>query len=196
VAAGTAGRGGGIACVSVWKEKAPVSARDDRGLSSTKVGLSDADAEKWSTLLNQIVAAKLGTAAPQSRSTTSDSKTVMRLSQRHKHLDEGETARMIAAYQAGSSVYDLAEQFGCHRETVCRRLKSQGVQMRGRPLTLSQVDEAERLYAAGHSLASVGEHLGVWSSTVRKHLRARGVAMRPPHEQSPSRSQAGLPTRS
>ena len=137
------------------------------------VGLSDVYAEKWSPLLDQIASAKLGTATPRKRSTTPDSKTVTRFSQRHKHLDEGETARLIAAYQAGSSVYELAEQFGCHRETVSRRLKSRGVQMRGAALGKKQLDEAERLYAGGLSPAKVAEQIRVNATTVRRRLRAR-----------------------
>jgi predicted DNA-binding protein (UPF0251 family) len=144
------------------------------------VGLSDANAEKWSTLLNQIASAKLGSALPRKRSTTPNFKTVTRLSQRHKHLDEGETARMIAAYQAGSSVYELAEHFGCHRETVSRRLKSRGVQMRHLAVTTKQIDTAEHLYASGLSLAEVGTQMRIDPSTVWRRLRARGAAIRPP----------------
>ena len=145
------------------------------------VGLSDANAEKWSSLFDQIALAKTGSAAPQKRPTTVYRNAVRKLSQPQKRLDECEIAQLVAGYRAGSSVYALAEQFGCRRQTVSTWLKSQGVQMRGRPLDPAQIDEAERLYVAGHSLASVGEQLGVWSSTVRKYLRARGVAIRPPY---------------
>jgi DNA invertase Pin-like site-specific DNA recombinase len=145
------------------------------------VGLSDADAEKWSSLFDQIALAKTGATAPQKRPTTIYRKTVRKLRQQQKRHDASEIAQLVAGYQAGSTIFELAEQFGCHHETVCRRLKTEGVQMRGRQLTPAQVDEAERLYTAGHSLASVGEQLGVWSSTIRKHLRNRGVVMRPPH---------------
>ncbi len=114
--------------LSLVVEKAP------NGVHKEMVGLSDAHAEKWPPLLNQIASAKLRAAAPRTRSTTVDYGTVARLSQRQKHLDESETERIIALYQSGSSVYELAEQFGCHRQTVSRRLRSRGVQMRGSTL--------------------------------------------------------------
>jgi len=145
------------------------------------VGLSDANAKKWSSLFDQITLAKMGAAAPRKQPTAVYRKTVTKLCQPQKRHSDGEVVDLVAAYRAGASVYELAEQFGCRRQTVSAWLKSQGVQMRGRPLTPAQIDEAERLYAAGRSLASVGEQLGVWSSTVRKYLRTRGVVMRPPY---------------
>lgn len=150
------------------------------GLFSRMVGLSDANAEKWSSLFDHITLAKTGAAAPRKRPTTTYRRAVGKLSQQQKRLDEGEIAELVAGYLAGSSVLQLAEQFGCHHETVRRRLAAEGVQLRGRPLTSGQIDEAERLYLAGYSLTEVGEQIGTDRTAVCKRLRERGVPMRPP----------------
>ena len=142
------------------------------------VGLSDAHAEKWSPLLKHAAMAKEGTAAP--RRSMFDGWNVVKLRQHHKRLDDREVEQLVAAYLAGSSVYKLAEQFDCHRETVSRRLKSRGVQMRHLTVTKEQIDTAEHLYASGLPLAEVGRQMGLDPSTVRRRLRTRGAAIRPP----------------
>lgn len=159
----------------------------ERLIGFSGIRISDANAEKWSSLFDQITLAKTGASAPRKRPSVTYGKTVTKLRQPQKRLNGDEIIQLVAGYQAGSSVYQLAEQFGCRRQTVSQHLRSEGVQMRGRPLTPAQVDEAARLYADGHSLASIGAQLEVWSSTVRKHLRARGVMIRPPFRPTPLR---------
>jgi DNA invertase Pin-like site-specific DNA recombinase len=110
---------------------------------------------------------------------------VVKLRQHHRRLDDSEVEQLVAAYQAGSYVYELAEKFGCHRDTVSRRLKSRGVQMRGTALGKKQLDEAERLYASGLSYTEIGKRIGANRSAVRRRLRERGVVMRRPLGEHP-----------
>lgn len=143
------------------------------------MGLSDSHAEKWRTLRKRVASATRG---KESRPVDSAShcNTVSKIVQSQKRLDEGEIEELIAAYQAGSSVRELAKHFGCHRDTVSKKIKSHGIKMRNADLTSEQVDEAAFLYASGLSLSKVGERLSAHPSTIHRRLRERGVATRRP----------------
>jgi hypothetical protein len=69
-----------------------------------------------------------------------DYETVITLRQRHTWLSDDDIAKLVAGYKAGLSIYQLAQQFGCHRQTVSRSPKNHGTKMRGRPLTEEQID--------------------------------------------------------
>ncbi|TAN22205.1 MAG: hypothetical protein EPN30_09150 [Actinomycetota bacterium] len=49
---------------------------------------------------------------------------------RAKRLNDPQLVRLVELYKAGSSVYQLADQFGIDRRTVSIRLKEQGMVMR------------------------------------------------------------------
>ena len=85
---------------------------------------------------------------------------------------------LVAGYEAGATVYELADRFGVHRDTVSAHLHRQGVPMRRQGLNEAEVDRAVRLYIAGGSLGRVGSHLGVDAHTVRSALLKREVRMR------------------
>jgi hypothetical protein len=98
---------------------------------------------------------------------------------RAKQLQEEQAQKLIAAYEAGATVYQLGRQFGIARQTVSKILHRHGVIMRMAGLTPSQIEEAARLYEGDWSLAQVGMHMEVSSDTVRLRLLERGVRMRP-----------------
>ena len=89
---------------------------------------------------------------------------------------------LITAYEAGSTVYQLAEQFKINRRTVGEILKRHNVKTRWQRLTETDVDEAERLYAQGLSLARIGKQLDVSGGAVRLRLLRRGVQLRDRHD--------------
>jgi DNA-binding CsgD family transcriptional regulator len=81
-----------------------------------------------------------------------------------------EITALVQGYRGGLTVYELATQFGIHRETVSVVLEREGVPRRRRPLSLSQIEEAFKLREAGLSLAQVGAELGCDPSTVWRAL--------------------------
>jgi DNA-binding NarL/FixJ family response regulator len=99
---------------------------------------------------------------------------------RARQLSNQQVDELTAAYQAGGTVYDLAERFKINRKTVSDILHRAGVQIRGR-LTTDQVTEAVRLYAAGWSLARIGVELNTTGNTIRSRLIERGVTTRDTH---------------
>ena len=95
-----------------------------------------------------------------------------------KQLKPDQVQELIAAYQAGRTVYELGTQFSIDRRTVSDILHRHHVPMRRRGLSSEQVDEAVHLYNDGWPLARIGRKLGVDPTTVRARLRDRGVRMR------------------
>ncbi|MFC1421041.1 hypothetical protein [Streptacidiphilus cavernicola] len=91
---------------------------------------------------------------------------------------------LVAAYEAGATVYQLADRFEINRRTVGEILKRQKVKTRWQLLTEADVDEAERLYAQGLSLARIGKQLDVSGGAVRLRLLRRGVQLRDRHDRS------------
>lgn len=100
---------------------------------------------------------------------------------RVRKLGEAQVQKLIAGYQAGSTVYELGAQFGIERRTVSDVLRRHGVPMRRRGLSPEQVEEAIHLYNLGWSLARVGRHFGVDHVTVLNKLRERGIPRRDSH---------------
>jgi len=138
------------------------------------VGLSEADSKKWSSLLERRSVAEEPideAIEPQDRM----------LKQLQTRLTEAQKDELVANYMKGSTVYHLAAQFGCHRNTVSNLLKSRGITLRMASMTHEQIAEAIALYESGLSLVRVGEVLGVSAGNVHARLRERGVAIRDSH---------------
>lgn len=141
------------------------------------VDLSELDVKKCTMLAQQIAKARLGAAEPLPP-TSEKYKCTRGNRQRQKQLGDAEISRLVARYRAGATVYELANQFGCHRTTVSDHLKARGVKMRMTPMGEAEIDRAVDLYASGLSLEQVGRALGVDGETVRQRLLERGIVMR------------------
>jgi len=96
----------------------------------------------------------------------------------HRRLRPPEIDELVAGYQVGATVYQLANEFRIHRSTVSLLLERRRVPRRNRPLSPAQIEQAKVLYAAGQSLAKVGSQLGCDANTVRLALVRAGVRMR------------------
>lgn len=94
-------------------------------------------------------------------------------------LEPDEIAELVATYQAGATIDELAARFAVHRTTVMGHLGRSGVTRRQRGLAPEQVEEAARFYLGGWSLARVGDHFQVGAETVRRNLMSAGCTIRP-----------------
>jgi hypothetical protein len=101
---------------------------------------------------------------------------------RVRRLSEDDVARLVADYQSGLTVYELADQFKIHRATVSAHLHRRGVEMRRSSLAEDQVTEAAKLYRQGWSLARIGHYYGVDGATAWRRLVDLGIQMRKPYE--------------
>jgi len=99
------------------------------------------------------------------------------LRREQRWLSAAEMEALIAAYEAGARVCELAQVYGLHRTTVSRHIFRAG---KAQPvMTEGQIDEAVRLYAEGWTLHEVGRSVGVGDQTVRRALVEQGVTIRP-----------------
>ena len=96
-------------------------------------------------------------------------------------LSPEQVQRLVQGYRAGKTVYELAAEHRCHRTTISKALKQQGVTLRRVKPSDSQINVMVHLYSNGLSLATIGQQLGFDGMTVRKYLLQRGVRMRDPH---------------
>lgn len=87
--------------------------------------------------------------------------------QRQRRLREPEAAELVASYQNGATLKQLAQRFEVHHQTVAAILKRAGVPRRHQRLSHAQIVEAAGLYASGLSFARLGERYEVDASTVR-----------------------------
>lgn len=85
-------------------------------------------------------------------------------------LPRDRAVALVAAYEAGATVYQLAEQFSIHRQTVSRILKRHGATMRHHTLTADEIGDIVRAHQAGESVYRIAERFVVQASTVRKRL--------------------------
>lgn len=99
------------------------------------------------------------------------------LRQAQRRLSPAELEALIAEYEAGARVCELAKVYDLHRTTVARHVAHAG---KTRPvMTQAQIDEAVALYGDGWTLHNVGQHLGMADQTIRRVLVERAVTIRP-----------------
>jgi hypothetical protein len=87
-----------------------------------------------------------------------------------------ETWALAADYTAGATVYELADKYGIHRNTVSEHLHRQGIPMRRRGLDPDQARLAGHRYQQGQSLARIGDQLNVDPGTVRRRSARKAPA--------------------
>jgi hypothetical protein len=89
-----------------------------------------------------------------------------------------EVDELVAAYQSGSSVYELAKCHRVNRKTVSIILERQGVPRRYRLIEGQQLAVAIKAYESGDSLATIGDKMNVSPYTIRRALLGAGVTIR------------------
>lgn len=99
--------------------------------------------------------------------------------QAQHRLPPNKVDQLVAHYQNGAKVNDLATLFGVHRDTVSELLDRRGVNRRRRGLPRELLDKVISSYEAGSSLAVIGDELSVDAGTVALALRKAGVPIRP-----------------
>jgi predicted DNA-binding protein (UPF0251 family) len=110
-----------------------------------------------------------------------NAKTVSVLRQEQKHeFSPEETVRIVVDYTVNHlTVYELAAKYSCHRTTISKHLKQNGVKVTHCKMDNRQIEEAIRLYESGLSLKNVGKLLTIAETTIRETLIRAGITMRP-----------------
>lgn len=102
------------------------------------------------------------------------------LKQPNTRLTPEQASELIADYQSGTRLRDLASKYDISESTVKRHIRSAGVPHRKTwALDRDQVQEASHLYATeGWSILKLSKHLGCAEDTVRRALLDNSVQMR------------------
>ena len=104
-----------------------------------------------------------------------------------RRLLVGQEDEVVAAYEAGATVTELAARHGCSTTTVRDVLAARGVERRARgprsPLD-GREDEVAAAYEAGATVRDLVDRFGANQRTVRKVLAEAGVVMRRPGPRS------------
>ncbi len=86
----------------------------------------------------------------------------------NRRLSPSDVDRLVADYRSGvGSIYDLADLYGAHRNTIAQHLKDRGVRLGPLPLQESEAERARKLHAQGLSLNAIGRTLGRDPKTVK-----------------------------
>ncbi len=101
-----------------------------------------------------------------------------------RRLTADQVAELVAEYQAGANMRELAVRWQVHRTSVAGHLRRAGVELRRQGLSDEQLSEAARLYGEGWSLQRLAERYSCDDETVRAYLKRAGVRMRRPWERS------------
>ncbi len=101
--------------------------------------------------------------------------------QHQRRLPDDIVQQFVFRYQSGTTVIELAKEFGINRETALEHLKRAGISRRPhvRKLTDELVHSAGRLYATGLSLKNVAQHFNVNETTIRNEFTRAGIQVRP-----------------
>ena len=104
---------------------------------------------------------------------------VKSIKQQQKHLSEEETRKIILEYQQGKSTYELAKEFGCHRYTISKALKDNGIEVSNQAAKKKVLAEMiMQMYSEWYKPQEIGEALGVSADTVRRILKQNDVYIR------------------
>jgi DNA-binding CsgD family transcriptional regulator len=86
----------------------------------------------------------------------------------NRRLSPADLDQLVAEYRGGvGSIYDLADIYGVHRNTIAQHLKDRGVLLGPLPLQDFEVERAQELYGQGLSLNAIGRALGRDPKTVK-----------------------------
>ncbi len=99
-----------------------------------------------------------------------------------RRLTHDQAAELVAEYQAGADMKELAKRWDLHRTTVAGHLRRAGVELRRQGLLTEQLSEGAQLYVEGWSLQRLAERYGCDAETVRTSLKRAEVRMRRPWE--------------
>lgn len=90
-------------------------------------------------------------------------------------LTAAEVDHLVADYEAGAGVLELAEKYGIHRATVFAHLRRRDVPRRRPGLSDHEQAQAVRLSRGGMSMRAIGRQMGVDGKAVRVALVDAGV---------------------
>lgn len=104
---------------------------------------------------------------------------VHQLRQIHKRLSDEEISAVIEGYKSGKTTYQLAKQFGTHKNTISKALKKAGIDPSNSTAQKKlNTEEVIKMYGKYHTTAEIAKLYGVHPNSVVRCLKNHGVALR------------------
>ena len=101
------------------------------------------------------------------------------IKQQQKTLSEEEIRTIIHKYERGTSTYKLAKEVGCHRATISKALKDNGIEVTNQCAKKKVLAEMiMQMYSEWYRPQEIGDALGVSADTVRRILYENNVYIR------------------
>jgi transposase len=104
-------------------------------------------------------------------------------SQSQTRLSFPNRAKVVADYERGDAVKDIAARYGVHRATVTEVLRRAEAPVRRYGLPEPVREEAARLYTQGLGIRAVADRLGISYEGAHAGIVAHGAVLRPPGRQ-------------
>ena len=104
---------------------------------------------------------------------------VTEIQQQQKNLTDDEIRQITQRYSEGASIYELARDFDCHRSTISRHLRRQGItvsnKVTDRPALVKRVLQ---MYSDGMHAKDIASLIGITPKSVSKILHDNDVRIR------------------
>ncbi|KAB1658143.1 helix-turn-helix domain-containing protein [Pseudoclavibacter sp. CFCC 11306] len=90
------------------------------------------------------------------------------MSRKYVHVNKKDVDRAVELYRQGSTIYDLAETYGCHRQTIARHLKQRGIVVGAKLDDEALQMQVQEVYARVGTYAGTAQEIGINRKTVKK----------------------------
>lgn len=144
------------------------------------MGLSEINSKNYKIILDNVKYASLipVSDSPESEDSVTAYNIKTEIKQQQKHLSDEELELIAQKYLAGTSTYDLAQEFGCHRYTISNNLKRMGIDVSGHVEGRKyKTEEVIRLYTEEHkSVRQIAQMFGICDGTIYKCLKRNNIS--------------------
>ena len=101
-----------------------------------------------------------------------DTTFVNEITKQQKRFTDSEIPELASDYKSGMTVYELADKYGCHRNTISKTLKKHGVNVTIQKITTDEeLQKLMYLRKTGSTNEQTAQQLGINQSTVKRYFR-------------------------
>ena len=153
------------------------------------VGLSDLDSKRFNAVirfkasiqpkLKELCPANSLSFSPRKHNVYGEIEADRIFQHQKRSFSEEEITALVSAYRDGKTTYELAEDFRCHRRTIGRVLKRQGITVT-KAKAQQKLDPSDviSMYAQMHTTEEIAKKYTVNPQAIIKCLRAHNIGIR------------------
>ena len=104
---------------------------------------------------------------------------VRHLRHRCKNFKDAEIAQIVIDYTNGKTTYELAKQYGRHRQTINKRLKKHGTTVtKEKAKSKIDMEQVSNLYADGLTIAQTAKKFNVSTTSMKRYFKDSSIKIR------------------